>query len=68
MIGPNCIGLSNLSNQFTTTEINFDNTLKGNVAIIAQSGILGNAMVDWASDAKVGFSKVITLGNKIEGQ
>jgi len=66
MIGPNCIGLTNFSNQFTSTEVNFDNTLKGNVAIIAQSGILGNAMVDWASDAKVGFSKVITLGNKID--
>jgi len=66
IIGPNCIGLTNFNNNFTSTEVNFDNTLKGNVAIIAQSGILGNALVDWASDAKVGFSKVITLGNKID--
>jgi len=66
IIGPNCIGLTNFNNEFTSAEVEFNNTLRGNISVIAQSGVLGNVFIDWASGQKIGFSKTITLGNKID--
>ncbi len=66
IIGPNCVGITNFSNQFTTADISFDRMQKGGISIIAQSGVLGNIFLDWASSQNIGFSKVITLGNKID--
>lgn len=67
IIGPNCVGVTNFSNKFTTTEVNFDETIeRGKISVIAQSGVLGNIFVDWAASQKIGLNKVITLGNKID--
>ncbi|MFX0175386.1 MAG: acetate--CoA ligase family protein [Candidatus Hodarchaeota archaeon] len=67
IIGPNCVGITNFNNKFTTTEIEFAESLdSGNISIIAQSGVLGNVVVDWASSQKITFSKSITLGNKVD--
>ena len=38
----------------------------GSISIIAQSGVLGNVVVDWGSSQKIPFAKSITLGNKID--
>ncbi|MHA1440010.1 MAG: acetate--CoA ligase family protein [Promethearchaeota archaeon] len=66
IIGPNCIGVSNFTNRFTTADVNFDRIMKGGISIIAQSGVLGNMFLDWGGSQKIGFAKVITLGNKID--
>jgi len=66
VIGPNCVGITNFNNNFTTTEIDFTKTYKGGISIIAQSGVLGNMYIDWGSSQMMGFSKAITLGNKID--
>ncbi len=66
IIGPNCIGLTNFYNEFTTAGIAFDEGAKGGVSIIAQSGVLGNIFVDWGIDQGIGFSKAITIGNKVD--
>ncbi len=67
IIGPNCVGVTNFYNEFTSSDVDFSKTVKGNIAIIAQSGVLGNVFIDWASvGQKIGFSKVVTLGNKID--
>ncbi|MHA1270579.1 MAG: CoA-binding protein [Candidatus Helarchaeota archaeon] len=66
IIGPNCVGVTNFNNEFTSAEVDFKDTLKGNIAIIAQSGVLGNVFVDWGTSQKIGFSKSITLGNKVD--
>jgi acyl-CoA synthetase (NDP forming) len=66
IIGPNCVGLVNFHNQFTSSEVNFKEEIKGNISIIAQSGVLGNVFIDWGTDQRIGFSKAITLGNKID--
>ena len=66
IIGPNCIGVTNFNNQFTTADMNFDQAIKGKVAVIAQSGVLGNIFIDWALDKGIGFSKTITIGNKVD--
>ncbi|MHA1724692.1 MAG: acetate--CoA ligase family protein [Promethearchaeota archaeon] len=66
IIGPNCVGITNFKNKFTTTELDVNKLVKGNISIIAQSGVLGNIFIDWATSQKIGFSKAITLGNKID--
>jgi len=66
IIGPNCVGVNNFKNQFTTADMNFEQVSKGNIAIIAQSGVLGNIFIDWATNQGIGFSKTITIGNKVD--
>ena len=67
IIGPNCVGVTNFNNKFTTSEINFDQSLEGGtISIIAQSGVLGNIFIEWSTSQKIGFSKAITLGNKVD--
>ncbi|MFX1281391.1 MAG: acetate--CoA ligase family protein [Promethearchaeota archaeon] len=65
VIGPNCVGVSNFSNQFTTSDMDFS-TPKGNIAVIAQSGVLGNVFIDWANSQGIFFSKTATIGNKVD--
>jgi len=67
IIGPNCVGVTNFSNKFTTTEVDFsESNERGKIAVIAQSGVLGNIFVDWATSQKIGLSKIVTLGNKVD--
>jgi len=66
MIGPNCIGVTNFHNQFTTSDMDFVHAGKGNIAVIAQSGVLGNIFIDWANSNGINFSKAITIGNKVD--
>jgi acyl-CoA synthetase (NDP forming) len=67
IIGPNCVGVTNFNNKFTTSEINFDQSIEGGtISIIAQSGVLGNIFIEWSSSQNIGFSKAVTLGNKVD--
>ena len=67
IVGPNCVGITNFYNKFTSAEIDFNETLEGGkISIIAQSGVLGNIFIEWGSDQKIRFSKSITLGNKVD--
>jgi acyl-CoA synthetase (NDP forming) len=66
IIGPNCIGVTDFNNQFTTADMSFDQATSGKIAVIAQSGVLGNIFIDWATDKGIGFSKTITIGNKVD--
>ncbi len=66
IIGPNCLGITNVYNKFTSAETDFTNVRLGNISIIAQSGVLGNIILDWAFHEGIGFSKVFTLGNKLD--
>ncbi|MFP3421986.1 hypothetical protein R0K19_21700, partial [Bacillus sp. SIMBA_161] len=38
----------------------------GKVAYLGQSGMLANAMVDWAAGRDVGFSHLITVGDSVD--
>jgi len=66
IIGPNCIGVTNFNNQFSSADMDFDHVIKGKIAVIAQSGVLGNIFIDWALDKGIGFSKTVTIGNKVD--
>ena len=63
ILGPNCLGFINpkikLNATFTSGKFQ-----TGKVAIVSQSGALAVALLDWTENMSVGFSKVISIGNK----
>ena len=63
LLGPNCLGhistFHNLNASFTDGYPN-----KGNVAFISQSGAYCCAMLDWSLKKKIGFSHLLSIGNK----
>ncbi|HPU35373.1 MAG TPA: acetate--CoA ligase family protein [Bacillota bacterium] len=65
MLGPNCVGFVD-----THTPINasFAATfpIKGDIAFLSQSGAILLAILDWSSAVGLGFSKVVSLGNKAD--
>jgi acetyltransferase len=65
VIGPNCLGIINPANNLNGS---FAEGIpkKGNVGLISQSGAMAVAITDWACRAEVGFSKIISLGNKLD--
>lgn len=62
ILGPNCIGLLvpaiGLNASFAHTS-----SLKGNLALVSQSGALCTALLDWAKSRGIGFSCFISLGD-----
>ncbi|MHA1145107.1 MAG: acetate--CoA ligase family protein [Candidatus Helarchaeota archaeon] len=66
VIGPNCVGITNFDNQFTTTDTIFGRLKVGGISIISQSGVLGNIIIDLARSQGLRFNKVISMGNKID--
>lgn len=66
LLGPNCVGVVNTGNQFASIEIMDRAMQPGSVAMIAQSGVFGNILLDHLSEVGLKISKVATLGNKID--
>lgn len=65
VIGPNCLGVIVPRAKLN---VSFANGMprKGNVAFISQSGALGASVLDWANEAKIGFSYFISIGNAVD--
>lgn len=65
ILGPNCLGLIS-----THTRLNASFAkgmpVQGNIAFFSQSGALCSAILDWAMVEGLGFSKFISLGNKMD--
>ena len=67
LVGPNCMGVIN-----TTKDIRMDATfgstlpLDGHMGFMSQSGALGNIILEYADELKIGFSKFISMGNKAD--
>lgn len=63
VVGPNTLGVINTQNGFNGS---FSSTFpqQGKLAVVSQSGALCTAILDWARQEKVGFSKFISTGNK----
>jgi len=66
LLGPNCVGVVNTENKFATIEVMDPAFNPGRVAIIAQSGVFGNILLDHLPEVGLKISKVATLGNKID--
>jgi acetate---CoA ligase (ADP-forming) len=63
VLGPNCLGFINPSQNLNAT-FTSGKFKAGKVAIVSQSGALAVALLDWTENMKIGFSKVISIGNK----
>ena len=63
IIGPNSLGITD---SHTPLNGSFSQMMpsKGNMACISQSGAMMVAIIDWSVTSGIGFSKVISLGNK----
>jgi acetyl coenzyme A synthetase (ADP forming)-like protein len=63
LVGPNCLGVMNANLGFNGS---FAPQLPpaGSVAFLSQSGALGTAIIDYAIQQQIGFSKFLSLGNK----
>ena len=65
MIGPNCVGIMRPSIGLNATFANAA-AKPGSLALIAQSGAVCTAILDWAAGTEIGFSSVISLGGAID--
>lgn len=65
LVGPNCLGVINTDRR-SSMNATFGTQMpkEGNIAFISQSGALCVAVLDYAKEANIGFSKFISMGNK----
>ena len=65
VLGPNCLGLivpgAGLDASFAHTS-----ALKGDLALVSQSGAIVTSVLDWAKARGIGFSHLISLGNMVD--
>lgn len=65
VLGPNCLGIADTSTPLNATFAT-SAPLPGRVAFMSQSGALGTAMLGWSEENHLGFSRFISLGNKMD--
>ena len=63
LVGPNCLGVINTHAGLNAT---FGTAMpaSGKIAFLSQSGAFALAVIDWAIQARMGLSKLVSLGNK----
>jgi len=65
LVGPNCIGViaprAKLNASFAAR-----GALAGDLALVSQSGAVAAGLVEWAAQRNVGFSAIVSLGDKID--
>lgn len=67
IIGPNCLGVMNLAPKTMMNSTFLKVTPKsGGIALVSQSGAICAALVEDASAQGIGFSAVISMGNKVD--
>ncbi|HEX2014208.1 MAG TPA: acetate--CoA ligase family protein, partial [Nitrososphaera sp.] len=67
VIGPNCLGIMSFSKDNIMNSTFLKITPKyGSVALVSQSGAICAATVEDAEAQNIGFSKVISMGNKVD--
>ena len=64
VIGPNCQGVNNPHYNLCASWPLL--TRKGRMAFISQSGTVGAALMDWASEEHLGVSAFVSLGNRAD--
>ena len=63
IIGPNSLGITD-SHSLLNASFSQIMPPTGNIAFISQSGAMMVAIIDWSVTSGIGFSKIISLGNK----
>lgn len=65
VLGPECLGVIVPNRKLNATYAS-QPVKPGRVAYLGQSGMLGNAMIDWAAGRGIGFSHLVTLGDSVD--
>ncbi len=63
LVGPNCLGIINCHNGLNAT-FSILTPKPGNIAFLSQSGAFVLAVMEYFNAAGLGFSKIVSLGNK----
>ncbi|NQU39496.1 MAG: acetate--CoA ligase family protein [Lentisphaerae bacterium] len=65
LLGPNCLGHINAHHNMNAS---FAKHMPepGGITVISQSGALCTAILDWASERRLGLAKLISMGNKAD--
>jgi len=67
VIGPNCLGVMNLDPKYMMNSTFLKITPKsGEIALVSQSGAICAALCEDASAQGIGFSAVVSMGNKVD--
>ncbi len=67
MVGPNCMGLINMDSAISMNgQFGPLSPPAGNVAMSSQSGALGIAILDYATQLNIGISTFISIGNQAD--
>lgn len=69
IVGPNCIGIYDNFSGVNTIFLSKDKVTypqKGNISFLSQSGAFAGLILDWTSKEKIGISKVVSYGNKVD--
>ena len=65
IVGPNCLGVlaprAKLNASFAAREARL-----GDLALVSQSGAVAAGLVEWAAQRQVGFSAIVSLGDKLD--
>ena len=65
LVGPNCLGVmapaAKLNASFAAR-----NAAPGDLALISQSGAVAAGLLEWAAHHKIGFSALVSLGDKVD--
>src|SRR5215211_4775063 len=65
VVGPNCIGVlaprAKMNASFAAHSVR-----PGDLALVSQSGALAAGLVEWAAQRQVGFSAIVSLGDKVD--
>jgi acetyltransferase len=64
VIGPNCQGVNYPYHGLCASWPLI--TRRGDIAIVSQSGTVGAALIDWASEERLGFSAFVSMGNRCD--
>lgn len=65
ILGPECMGLI-VPGRRLNASYSSHTVPRGKVAYLGQSGMLANAMIDWAAGRGIGFSHLLTLGESVD--
>ncbi|MFA5399611.1 MAG: GNAT family N-acetyltransferase [Dehalococcoidia bacterium] len=67
MLGPNCMGMMN-TNPGVNLNATFANIVPphGNIAFATQSGVLGSAILMYATSLNIGLSTFVSIGNRAD--
>jgi acyl-CoA synthetase (NDP forming) len=63
LVGPNCLGIADLT---TELDLSWDDFGSGSVALVSQSGNVGLELAQHAHYFGVGFSRFVSLGNQAD--